>query len=182
MKALPLLSVVLGVFFFSSLTAQVQTLEQNSEEKEFPTYTETNNPQADRLNYQAKLTVYFSENYAYPIQQLEGETLTASQKTKLIKHWNKDNIDISEVLNIKTYQEYKDFRYASKVLNYPAIPSAVSTGDLSQDEADNKAALKEWMGDHPDYPKYIDMGNPEQDKKTFRLAKLAFYDKYIKTH
>ena len=165
----PLVLAMLGFFMFSNLIAQTepakeQAIATSNKEVKYPIYINTGNSSFDNLTFRKAVLNYALRNLAYP-------TLDEAKRAKrIIEHWNKENPNVAYDLNIYNYDEYKAFLLEI----YPPIPEKVNTGDARADELTNKSNLKFWMEHHPDYPPYSD------DMEALRVARLAFYDKYIK--
>jgi len=129
-----------------------------------------------------ELLNYFVKNNLYPINIIEDNDISDSEKNRAIEQWNKDNFSISKELNINSYKEYIELKekFNSKIYTYPPKPKFVDTGNPSADELNFKASIKIWSENHPAYPQRIDTGNQTEDDKVLRKAYLDFYQTYIK--
>lgn len=182
MKFIFTLALIGGVFCFTSSFAQdVQKNKTGSEiDSKLPKYQVTGHELKDIATYNYAVVDYYADRYEFPVQKLEQPNLSPEEKNSLIRQWNKENPDQAVRLKINTIEDYQKIVFENQLYNYPPKPVFVDTGDARQDELNHKMALKAWSEAHPDYPKYMDTGDPEKDKNAFRLAKLEFYDKYLK--
>jgi len=173
MRQLLLLLTIFGLFtsglFAQAEDADTQLLVSNTTSS-YPKYIDTGNNNYDRLIFRKAVLKFAEKHRDYPIVE------NATNPNREIESWNKENPAIAEDLVIYSYDDYKLFMEIANnpVLNYAPIPKKVNTGDLQADELKNKANLTYWMEHHPEYPPYSD------DMEALRIARLAFYDKYIK--
>ncbi len=124
---------------------------------------------------------YCIDSLSFPEIDYKNEKANAKKNFERdIKNWYNSHPGFESVLKISDYDQYKEIFKIESIKNYPPKPQFVDTGNPQQDEISYKNIIKKWTENHPDYPKYIDTGNFTEDKKRLRLARLAFYDKYIK--
>ena len=143
------------------------------------------------VTYQFYLYNYAVKELNFPnIDSYNDETVNTLYR-QATKDWYSNNPEYNGMFNVLRKKDLDNLkeRYQKRlkqissddyVFDYPPKPKFVDTGNPRQDKINYKRRIKQWMENHPAYPQYIDTGDPKNDKETLRKARVAFYDKYIK--